>query len=115
MEPPFDGGEPGPAVGEEEPTILEQTRRAGMILGGDRPEQAARLLQPLVGHPRVVGDATGARSSKLLEDVLDGVEGEPLGVSEAAGDLGQDPPVRPCLPGGSAARWRRTILPRRSW
>src|SRR5262249_9337305 len=77
---------------------LEETRRAGMVLGGAGPEDAALALDALPGDAGVVGDAAGRRPPDLVEDLARSRELEAVRPSERAGDVLDDAPVLTRIP-----------------
>ncbi len=91
--------EAGLAVGMEELAALEQARRAGMAVLGDRPEDAHLVLDALPGGPSVVGRAARRREAQLLEDLLGVRVREVLALAEPARDVEQDLPVATRLAG----------------
>jgi hypothetical protein len=70
---------------------------------GDRPEQAVLGLDAVPGGAGVVRGAAGGREAELLEDLLGVLVLEVLALAEPLGDVQQDLPVEPGLPGGVTA------------
>src|SRR6185437_16657209 len=82
-----DGERGGWALERLGPESAVQERRAGMVLRGARPLDAAELLEPLEGHPRVHrAERTALVPGGLRRDFT------PV-IAQAPGKLGQDPDV----------------------
>src|SRR6185436_10267575 len=63
------------------------------------PEHAEALLDALVRHSRVVAHSALGREPQLLEDRARALEREPASAAEGLGDVLDDAPVLPRLPG----------------
>ncbi len=89
-----------PSGGRE--AVGEQPRRARVVLGRARPEDALLGLDPLVGDAGVVGDPAGAGPAQLVED-LARLGGEVLAAAEPVGQVGQHLQVGAHLRAAAAA------------
>src|ERR1051325_7288534 len=66
------------AVGEVEPFVFEQPRRAGMIERRTRPEDAVVRFDLLVRDAEVIGDAALRRDAQLVENLARTLERESM-------------------------------------
>ena len=82
------------AVGVVAAAVLEQPRRAGVVLRRARPENPHLVLHALPGDAGVVGRPARAGAPQLVEDLLVVAEGEQVPRAQAARQLQQDPRVR---------------------